>query len=600
MIYMKKLLLIISLAMVLPVHAQKKKLPKSADPLSDVEKHLEQILKDRKAAGFAVAVVKKDSIIYARGFGYRDFENKLPVTPHTLFAIGSCTKAFTASLLGLMKEEGRLDYDKPVRDYLPGLKFYNDDLNRGVTVRDAIVHRTGLPRHDFSWYLFSTDSRDELIKRIEFMEPTAPLRQTWQYNNFMYLVQGVIAEKNYGKTWEELVRQKFFIPLNMKRSNTSVTALSGDNDAALGYTLKSDSIISKTDYYNINAMGPAGSINSSVLEMANWLKVWINKGKFNGKEVLPESYINEAISSQMVVSPGYPGTESPDLHVSNYGFGWSVSSYRGHYRVDHGGNIDGFSANTAFFPTDSIGIVVLTNQNGSVLNNLVRNTLADRLLNLDPVDWNERRNKSERKAASDVRGEENQKKGTQPSHPLKDYEGLYTHKAYGTFEVQHRNDSLIAVFPVEKMWLRHYHYDVFQAVGYGKNGLADTNEVSQVLVPFYMDEAGDIVSVKVRFQPELEPLAFIRTSKPKQLSEDDLKIYLGEYQLAPEAVARVYTKNQKLYLFIKGQPEYELVSVGERKFEIKSLKGYSLEFEDSAEAVKFIQPNGIFKATRVR
>lgn len=597
---MKKLLLIISLAMVLPVHAQKKKLPKSADPLSDVEKHLEQILKDRKAAGFAVAVVKKDSIIYARGFGYRDFENKLPVTPHTLFAIGSCTKAFTASLLALMKEEGRLDYDKPVRDYLPGLKFYNDDLNRGVTVRDAIVHRTGLPRHDFSWYLFSTDSRDELIKRIEFMEPTAPLRQTWQYNNFMYLVQGVIAEKNYGKTWEELVRQKFFIPLNMKRSNTSVTALSGDNDAALGYTLKSDSIISKTDYYNINAMGPAGSINSSVLEMANWLKVWINKGKFNGKEVLPESYINEAISSQMVVSPGYPGTESPDLHVSNYGFGWSVSSYRGHYRVDHGGNIDGFSANTAFFPTDSIGIVVLTNQNGSVLNNLVRNTLADRLLNLDPVDWNERRNKSERKAASDVRGEENQKKGTQPSHPLKDYEGLYTHKAYGTFEVQHRNDSLIAVFPVEKMWLRHYHYDVFQAVGYGKNGLADTNEVSQVLVPFYMDEAGDIVSVKVRFQPELEPLAFIRTSKPKQLSEDDLKIYLGEYQLAPEAVARVYTKNQKLYLFIKGQPEYELVSVGERKFEIKSLKGYSLEFEDSAEAVKFIQPNGIFKATRVR
>lgn len=597
---MKKLLLIISLAMVLPVYAQKKKLPKSADPLSDVEKHLEQILKDRKAAGFAVAVVKKDSIIYARGFGYRDFENKLPVTPHTLFAIGSCTKAFTASLLGLMKEEGRLDYDKPVRDYLPGLKFYNDDLNRGVTVRDAIVHRTGLPRHDFSWYLFSTDSRDELIKRIEFMEPTAPLRQTWQYNNFMYLVQGVIAEKNYGKTWEELVRQKFFIPLNMKRSNTSVTALSGDNDAALGYILKSDSIISKTDYYNINAMGPAGSINSSVLEMANWLKVWINKGKFNGKEVLPESYINEAISSQMVVSPGYPGTESPDLHVSNYGFGWSVSSYRGHYRVDHGGNIDGFSANTAFFPTDSIGIVVLTNQNGSVLNNLVRNTLADRLLNLDPVDWNERRNKSERKAASDVRGEENQKKGTQPSHPLKDYEGLYTHKAYGTFEVQHRNDSLIAVFPVERMWLRHYHYDVFQAVGYGKNGLADTNEVSQVLVPFYMDEAGDIVSVKVRFQPELEPLAFIRTSKPKQLSEDDLKIYLGEYQLAPEAVARVYTKNQKLYLFIKGQPEYELVSVGERKFEIKSLKGYSLEFEDSAEAVKFIQPNGIFKATRVR
>ena len=582
------------------MYAQKKKLTKSEDPLSGVEKQLEQILKDRKAAGFAVAVVKKDSIIFARGFGYRDYENQLPVTPHTLFAIGSCTKAFTTSLLGLMKEEGSLDYDKPLRNYLPGLQFYNDDLNRGVTVRDAIVHRTGLPRHDYSWYLFSTDSREELMRRIGFMEPTAPLRQTWQYNNFMYLVQGMVAEKNYGKTWEQLIREKFFIPLNMKRSNTSVAALSDDSDAAFGYTLKSDSTLSKTDYYNINAMGPAGSINSSVLEMANWLKMWINKGKFRDREILPESYIKEAISSQMVISPGYPGIESPDIHVANYGFGWSLSSYRGHYRVDHGGNIDGFTANTAFFPSDSMGIVVLTNQNGSALNNLVRNTLADRLLNLDPVDWNERRNQLDKKPASEVKGEENQKKGTRPSHPLKDYEGLYTHKAYGTFEVKHRNDSLIAVFPIEEMWLRHYHYDVFQAVGYGKNGLVDTNEVAGVLIPFYMDEAGDISSVKLKFQPGLDPLDFTRTIKPRPLSGDELEVYAGEYQLAPEAIAKVYTRNQTLYLFIKGQPEYELVPVGERKFEIKSLKGFSLEFEEAAAGVKFIQPNGIFKATRVK
>ncbi len=600
---MKNLFLIICLGLVIPLQAQKKKSTKVIDPLAGIEKQLNQILKDRKAAGFAVAVVKKDSVIYAKGFGYRDYENKLPVTPNTLFAIGSCTKAFTTSLLGLMKKEGKLEYDKPARDYLPGLKFYNDDLTRGITVRDAIVHRTGLPRHDFSWYLFSTDSRDELMKRIEFMEPTAPLRQTWQYNNFMYLVQGMIAEKHYGKSWEELVREQLLLPLNMNRSNTSIAAFLTDNDAALGYTLKNDSLITKTDYYNINAMGPAGSINSSALEMANWLKVWINKGKLNGKEVLQESYINEAISSQMVVSPGSPGAETPDLHVSNYGFGWSISSYRGHYRVDHGGNIDGFSANTAFFPSDSIGIVVLTNQNGSALNNLVRNTIADRLLNLTSIDWNERRNKSEAKSSSSgVKGEENQKKGTQPSHPLKDYEGLYMHKAYGTFEVKVQNDSLVAVFPIEKMWLRHYHYDVFQAVGYGKNGAVDTTEVSSVLIPFYMNEAGDIISTKLRFQPELEPFTFVKSSKPKQVSEDDLKVYVGNYQLSPQAIAKVYTKNKKLHLFIEGQPEYELVSIADRKFEIKTLKGYSLEFEgkDAIESVKFIQPNGIFKATKIK
>lgn len=600
---MKKLFIVLILVFTGPLYAQKKKAEKIADPLAGIEKELEQILKDRKAAGFAVAVVKKDSVIYARGFGYRDYENKLPVTPNTLFAIGSCTKAFTASLLGLMNKEGSLDFNKPARDYLPGLKFFNDDLTRNITVKDLIVHRTGLPRHDLSWYLFSTDSREELLKRIEYMEPTAPLRQTWQYNNFMYLVQGMVAEKHYGKTWEKIVGEKLLEPMGMKRSNSSIPALTADSDAALGYELKNDSLVSKMDYYNINAMGPAGSINSSAMEMTRWLKVWINKGKLNGKEILPESYINEAISSQMVISPLLPQPESPDVHLSNYGYGWMLSSYRGHYRVDHGGNIDGFSANVAFYPTDSIGIVVLTNQNASSLNSVVRNTIADRLLVLKPVDWNDRMNKAQAKSGSGSTGEENRKKGTQPSHHLEEYAGLYTHKAYGTFEVKYQNDSLMAVFPVEKMWLRHYHYDVFQAVGYDDNGRVDTTEVFNVLIPFYMNEAGDIVSTKLQLQPGLNALTFTKTGKSKEVSENELQVFVGEYQLAPQAIARVYTKDKKLYLFIQGQPEYELLPVGDRKFEIKSLTGFSVEFEgkdDSVEAVKFIQPNGIFKAGKVK
>ncbi|MBX2952269.1 MAG: serine hydrolase [Leadbetterella sp.] len=600
---MKKLFIIFALFFVGPLYAQKKKAEKIADPLAGIEKELEQILKDRKAAGFAVAVVRKDSVIYAKGFGYRDYENKLPVTPNTLFAIGSCTKAFTASLLGLMNKEGKLDFNTPARDYLPGLKFFNDDLTRNVTVKDLMVHRTGLPRHDLSWYLFSTDSREELLGRIAYMEPTAPLRQTWQYNNFMYLVQGMIAEKHYGKTWEEVLSERLLKPMGMRRSNSSIAALTADSDAALGYELENDSLISKRDYYHINAMGPAGSINSSVMEMARWLKVWINKGKLNGREILPESYINEAISSQMVVSALLPQAESPDVHLSNYGYGWILNSYRGHYRVDHGGNIDGFSANTAFYPADSIGIVVLTNQNASSLNSVVRNTLADRLLGLKPVDWNGRMNKAQAKSASGTAGEENRKKGTQPSHPLKDYEGVYTHKAYGTFEVKYQNDSLIAVFPLEKMWLRHYHYDVFQSVGYDKSGRVDTTEIFDVLVPFYMNEAGDIVSAKLQLQAGLESLTFTKAGLSKEVSENDLRVFEGEYQLAPQAIARVYIKNQKLHLFIAGQPEYELLPVGDRKFEIKSLAGYTLEFEgkeERVESVKFIQPNGIFKANKVK
>ena len=166
----------------------------------------------------------------------------------------------------------------------------------------------------------------------------------------------------------------------MNSSNFSVHDLAKMSDASLGYVAFKDSIIKKTDYYDINAMGPAGSINSNVNEMANWVITWINGGKFNGKEILPSNYVNQAMSSQMVVGAALPDKEVPDAFLSNYGFGWFLSSYRGHYRVEHGGNIDGFSASTSFFPSDSIGIIVLTNQNGSAVPGIVRNTIADRYL----------------------------------------------------------------------------------------------------------------------------------------------------------------------------------------------------------------------------
>ena len=204
---MKKLFFLLALLSMQFANAQKKS-TRPADPLAGIDTLLERILKDRNAAGFAVAVIKKDKIIYAKGFGYRDYEKKIPVTPNTLFAIGSCTKAFTSSLLGLLNKENKLDYDKPAREYLPELQFFNNEMNNGVTVRDMMCHRTGLPRHDFSWYLFNSDSRDSLLQRIRYHEPTAPLRQTWQYNNFMFLAQGMIAEKLSGKSWEKNIKEK--------------------------------------------------------------------------------------------------------------------------------------------------------------------------------------------------------------------------------------------------------------------------------------------------------------------------------------------------------------------------------------------------------
>ena len=194
-----------------------------------------------------------------------------------------------------------LDLDKPVRNYLPELKFYNEHLNAHVTIRDMMCHRTGLPRHDFSWY-GSTASRMELLKRIEYQEPTAELREKYQYNNFMFLSQGVLLEKLTGKSWETNIRERIFTPLGMENTVTKVADWEKSNDRSLAYNLVNDSIAKVIPYRNIDAVGPAGSINSSAKDMAKWLITWINGGKFNGKQIVPAKFRNEAMTCLLYTS----------------------------------------------------------------------------------------------------------------------------------------------------------------------------------------------------------------------------------------------------------------------------------------------------------
>ena len=446
---MKKLLLTLSVFTVLITNAQEKN--QIADKrFAGLDTAFARVLSVWKGPGFAVVVVEKNKVVYANGFGFRNYEEKIPVTTNTLFAIGSCTKAFTATLIGELASKGELDIDKPVRDYLPELKFYNDDMNDRITLRDMMCHRTGLPRHDYSWYLFSTTSRDSLVKRMQYLEPNAKVRDKWQYNNFMFMLQGAVVEKLTHQSWETNIKENIFLPLGMNHSNTSIPDMEKDPDAALGYEIKDSANIRhihKLDYFHIDAMGPAGSINSSVMDMSNWLITWIHGGKFNGKEIIPAGFAKEAMSSQMIIGPGFPEADTKDVQFSNYGFGWSLASYRGHYRAEHGGNIDGFSASTSFFPTDSIGIVVLTNQNNSSIPSIVRNLLADKILGLKYYDWdsymwnNYEKMKREQKEAESSKVK-SAKAGTSPSHSLKEYTGLFNNKGYGNMDIYIEHDSL--------------------------------------------------------------------------------------------------------------------------------------------------------------
>lgn len=572
--------------------------------LAGLDAQFEQVLKDWKAAGFAVAVVERDKIIYAKGFGYRDVEKKLPVTPNTLFAIGSVTKSFTSSLIGLLQKEGKVELDKPAVQYLPDLHFYNNNMNNSITLRHMMSHQTGLPRHDYSWYFFSTSSRDSILQRLQFQEPTFGVREKWQYNNFMFLTQGVIAERLTGQSWEENINKKLFAPLGMQRSNLSISALQKDGDAAVGYGVKMDSIIHKLPYYNIDAMGPAGSINSSVTEMAAWLTTWINGGKYKGKEVLPLSYITDATTPQAIVAPGVPSKEKPDIHFATYGLGWSIASYRGHYRVEHGGNIDGFSATAAFYPTDSIGIVVLSNQNGSTVPAIVRNMITDRLFNLKPYDWNGDMKKAADKAKAQQKEAAKTKqvtvRNTKPTHPLTAYEGRYHHPGYGSVTIYTKGDSLFGLFSQQQMWLAHNNYNVFNAHLYQPEDGIDTSGNS-LLFQFVLGMGGEIESLNMPLEPGLQqPLSFKKQPKEVAMAASDLKKYEGTYTLAGME-AKVYVKGDKLFLLVPGQPEYELAAGGNHKFVLKGIQGFSVVFAlDGAKVTDatFMQPNGNFKAVR--
>jgi len=569
----------------------------------ELETELENVRTSLNAPGFAVAIVNKDQILYAKGFGYKDLENEVPVTENTLFAIGSVSKSFTSAVLGVLRKEEKIDFDERPGKYISELRFMEPWMNEQIIVKDLMSHRTGLPRHDLSWFMFPTNSKEELIKRIEFQKPFTGLRQQWYYNNWMFFLQGEIGRRLTGQSWEDNVKTMFLDKLGMSRSNFNIPDLEKDLDYSFGYSTDGEGINTKMDYYDIAAMSPAGAINSSVSEMSNWLITWINGGKFKEEQVIPEAYAKEAISSQMVVSSGLPSKEHPDAQFANYGYGWFLSSYRGHYRVEHGGNIDGFSASASFFPTDSVGIMVLTNQNGSQIPGLVRNIVADKILGLEAGGWLEdaleqKEKNKEAQAKAKASADSAKVSGTKPSHILAEYTGSYDNSGYGKMEIKLENDTLFVKTGLYQMFLEHDNYDLFDAFLIYQG---EPNRDMPIKFKFESNMAGDISLLKAGFEPALEGIEFKRTPKPVDVSEDDLKKYEGAYLLMGVQEVKIYIKDGKLYAFVPGQPEYEQIPLGNHEFNFKTLEGFKIKFEEKDGeiiAVNFIQPNGTFRGER--
>ena len=567
--------------------------------LKGLDSELEKVLKKLEEPGFSVAIVENDQILYSKGFGYRDYENKIKVDSNTLFAIGSATKSFTSSLLGVLREDEKLDFEDSPIDHINELRFYNSQMNDVISIRDMMSHRTGLPRHDASWYFFPTFSKDSLVSRVKHHKPFTSVRNQWWYNNFMFMLQGVVAERITNKTWSENIKEMIFDPLGMTRSNTSIAELENSENAAFGYSQD----FKKMDYYKIAGMGPAGSINSSVNEMSKWLITWINKGEYKGKKILPPNYTEEAISSQSVVVANLPDEDNPGLHLTNYGYGWFLSSYKGHYRVEHGGNIDGFSTSAAFYPSDKVGIIVLSNQNASNTPSIVRNIISDRMLDVKKTDWLKYHFDKLKEAELiqkelDKNEDSNKIKGTNPSRSMNEYEGEYTNLGYGTFDISMKNDSLFMKIPNKTFWLSHHHYDTFLPYEL-KNGKVNLEDESVIFITFSADQLGEIKKLSTGLEPAIEePIYFDRKIKPIDIETSELDKYVGDFKFMKNT-CKTYLKEDVLYVFVPEQPEYRLNPIGKHLFSIEKLDGYKIKFDVSENEkvthISFVQPNGTFK-----
>lgn len=469
-----------------------------------IESQIDEILKITQTPGAAVAIVKNDTLFLCRGFGYRDLEKKLKVDKHTIFSIGSSSKAFTGALIGIAQQKGFLELDTSPRTILKDLSFFNNEMNNGVTIRDLLSHRTGLPRHDLSWYLFPEKEPKKLWERIKYLEPYLPLRQGYHYNNFGYLVLGALAESTLDENWGNLIQKHLFEPLKMKRSSSSTISQQTAN-IAVGYQGTVDGKTYRMPHYDLQGMTAAGGINSTASDMVNWVRCWLNLGNFKENQILPKPYVIDAMSSQSIMRANLPNDEFSDLLFSNYGFGWMLSSYKGYYRVEHGGNINGFSANVCFFPSESLGIVVLTNQNNSDAPHLIRNMTSDLFLESNQTDWIAYHKKKNPKLENNY-SEPNQKPSVFSNNL--NISGTYLNMGYGEFTVEKYINGVYVVLPIGKFDLvrsKGFQYEMKTSTQSDK---IDLQTVPELLFEFDIVKEGNCKGVSIPMEPTLSPIYF--------------------------------------------------------------------------------------------
>lgn len=547
--------------------------------------------------GAGVGIIVDGEIVYARGHGLRDRDAHRGVTTQTLFAIGSASKAFTVFALGTLVDQGRIAWDEPVVNYLPWFRMHDPDVTRRLSVRDLVTHRSGLPRHDLTWYNNGTATREDLVRRLRYLPLNRDLREAFQYNNLMFVTAGYLVGSLMSTSWEEAIRSLVFQPLGMTGSVFSVAEMQRAADFSLPYEVRRDTV-RQLPFRDINLVGPAGSINSSVDDMLKWVRMQLSDGTVEGRRVIQAATLEDMHAPHMPI--GLP--TQAEYGAQDYGMGWFLTSYRGHYRVSHGGNIDGFSALVTLYPRDRLGIVVLTNQNGSALPGLIMLHATDRIFGPPQRDWNGEALRRRTTAEAEQRQAEQRKQSvrvanTRPSRPLADYVGDYADSGYGTLRVALDSGRLVATYNGIRTPLEHWHYDVF-------NGLRVPGDPTfeDMKYSFEGNVKGDIDAVLAPFEPSVDPIAFHRRPDAQLSDSTFIGRFTGRYVLVNDTVT-VTRQGTTLVVTVRGQQAMPLVPYRRTEFDLRGVQGYSLVFttDQSGVVTGFTarQPNGVFAAKRL-
>ena len=568
--------------------------PDIAKKLDGFDAYMSKVLKDWNTAGIGVGVVVNDKLVFAKGYGYRDYEKKLPFTSATVCPIASNTKLFTAVAAGMLVEDGKLTWDKPIRDSVPTIRFYNDQLNNTVTLRDMLSHRTGVTRHDTIWYK-SDFTRKELFDRLKYLEPQEPMREAFLYNNLMFAAAGYMIELQSGKRWEDFVREKILNPLDMKSTGYSISDMTHQPDFGVPFTEKRDSFeLYKIPYYeDIEGVAPCGAIASNIDDISHWLIALMNDGKYKGRQVLPAAVLKATLEPAIAL----PNTLTESLGYweilnSAYGMGRQTASYRGHLLTFHGGDLPGFHSQVSFMPREHFGVIVLViGDHAAPLYNVVSYNVYERLLGMDQTPWSERRlamrlKSKEAGKQARAKASEDRVPNTKPSHALGDYVADYENAAYGVMKIGLKDNQLQFDFHKMKMPMTQFHYDRFDTPDDERDGKWSVN--------FRTNPQGDVDQAVM----SLDEAEAVFTRKPEALDATLLTQLAGTYEMPSGMKAQItFIENSGLSLVLPGSPPYSLTHTKGMRFRIPQFSDLVFEFvmeNGQVKALKEKDPSGEF------